>query len=174
MKRAFLIAALGLLSLSAATSQAADANFSHVDETADDIKSRVNDVCWELYNFQRSRPGFNDTYRTAYDMWTVADHVHSLFHGGATNRQRIQRNVAELGDLFQQVNADIMIWSGPTQGYGHAQGCSFRLKQKLAALDISVQHLMNDVGVSRPVRSAAPSPGPLGPPSAPAIPEPSE
>lgn len=155
MKRVLSIIAVGLLSLSAATSQAANADFSHVDEMADDIKSRVNDVCWELYNFQRSRPGFNDTYRTAYDMWTVADHVHSLFHGGATNRQRIQRNVADLGDLFQQVNADILGWSGPTQGYGHAQGCSFRLKQKLAALDVAVQHLMSDVGVSPPVPSAA-------------------
>ena len=94
----------------------ARADYAHVDQLADEIKSRVNEVCWELYNFRRPRPEYDVTYRTANEMSTVADHVHDLFHGTATNKQRIARNVSDFSELFEQLNVGIRRWSGPARG----------------------------------------------------------
>lgn len=148
MKRFMAIFALSSLCLTA-TSSPAKADLEHVDQLADGIMSSASDLCWELYNFQRGRPGYEDTYRTTYEMWTVADHVHDMIHGNAANQRRIARNVADLDELLDKVSSDIAAWTGTGLSDDQQFGCPFRLKRKLAALDEAVEHLASDIGISR-------------------------
>lgn len=132
----------GLLVLTLALGSNARAeSLEHVDRLAVEVRERANFVCWELYGTCRAQPAYDQVYRDAKEVWSIAGHIHDLVHNSA-NQGRIQRNAVEMDQLLTKIRMQISTWGN----HGHPHGCTFELKQKLAALDYAVKHLLEDVG----------------------------
>ena len=120
--------------------------FSHVDDIAATLEAQANDLCLELhYNYQHN-PGFRQTYREAYEILTTAKYIHGLEHSG--NRDKVRQAVSELDGLFHHVQSDVAGWTG----HHHRPVGHGGLTSKLEAVQETLHHLMDDVGV-RPARS---------------------
>lgn len=126
--------------------------FSHVDRLAQQLESEANLVCLELhYNYQHN-PGFQETYREAYEVLTTAKFIHGLEHSG--NRDRMKESARELDALFHHVQDDVASWTA----HHHRHVSPGGLTSKLENLEETLHHLMDDVGVrSGTVASAAPA-----------------
>lgn len=135
--------------------------FSHIDDLAMTLESQANTLCLELwYNYQHN-PGFNQTYREAYEILTTAKYIHGLEHSG--NRAKMSEAVRELDGLFHHVEGDVARWTGHHHRHlGHGG-----LTTKLEAVEQTLHHLMDDVGI-RPASAASeqapPAGGPIAPP----------
>jgi hypothetical protein len=123
-------------------------SLEHVDRLAVEVRERANLVCWELFGTCRGRPGYDQIYRDAKEVWSIAGHIHDLVHNSA-NLSRIQRNAVELDQMLAKVRMQIAAWGDTNQFHGPFPGQTFVLQQKLAGLEQAVQHLMGDVGVPR-------------------------
>jgi hypothetical protein len=130
-------------------------SLEHVDRLAIEVRERANLVCWELYGTCRARPAYDQVYRDAKEVWSIAGHIHDLVHNSA-NQGRIQRNAMEMEQLLTKIRMQIDTWGA----HGHAHGCTFALKQKLAALDNAVKHLLSDVGAPTQMSMPVPVAGP--------------
>lgn len=128
--------------------------FSHVDDLAAELTDQANDLCLELhYNYQHNA-GFRQTYREAYELLTTAKYIHGLEHSG--NREKLRQAVGELDVHFHHVQGHVTDWSG----HHHRPVGQGGLTAKLEALEQTLHHLMDDVGV-RPAAA-----GQQAPPSA--------
>lgn len=116
-------------------------SLEHVDQLAIEVRERANLVCWELYGTCRARPAYDQVYRDAKEVWSTAGHIRNLVLNSG-NQSKIQREAVEMDQLLTKIRMHINTWGN----HGHAHGCTFELKQKLAALDYAVKHLMEDVG----------------------------
>ncbi len=129
--------------------------FSHIDDLAVELEQRANDLCLELhYNYQHN-PGFRTVYREAYEILTTAKYIHGLEHAG--NRDKLRQAAGELDGLFHHVQGHVSDWTGHrhrTVGYGG-------LADKVAAVEETLHHLMDDVGV-RPVEGLEQAPPAAG------------
>ncbi len=137
-----------LLLSTAVCSNAGAESLEHVDRLAVEVRERANLVCWELFGTCRGRPVYDQIYRDAKEVWSIAGHIHDLVHNSA-NLSRIQRNAVELDQMLAKVRMQIAAWGDTNQFHGPFPGQTFVLQQKLAGLEQAVQHLMNDVGVPR-------------------------
>ncbi|MGC1274642.1 MAG: hypothetical protein WBC44_13130 [Planctomycetaceae bacterium] len=115
--------------------------YSHVDDLAVQLEDRANDMCLEMYDNYQHNPGYKATYREAYQILQKAKYIHGLEHAG--NRDRIRQAVVELDSLFHHVQDDVRNWSRHSHYYSNAGG----LPSKTAAVEDTLHHLMNDVGV---------------------------
>jgi hypothetical protein len=129
-------------------------SLEHVDQLAIEVRERANSVCWELFGTCRARPAYDQVYRDAKEVWSTAGHIRNLVLNSG-NQSKIQREALEMDQLLTKIRMQINTWGN----HGHAHGCTFELKQKLAALDYAVKHLMEDVGAQ-----AQPMPGPAAQP----------
>ena len=124
--------------------------FSHIDDIAIDLEQRANSLCLELhYNYQHN-PGFNETYREAYEILTTAKYLHGLEHAG--NHEKMRQVAGDLDGLFHHVERDVAHWTGHHHRHiGHGG-----LTAKLEDVEESLHHLMDDVG-ARPAGSGSES-----------------
>lgn len=114
--------------------------FSHIDDLAIELEERMNTLCLELhYNYQHN-PGFNETYREAYEMLTMAEYIHGQEHAG--NREEIRRAVLDLDGLFHHVESDVAHWTS----HHHRRIGHGGLMTKLGDVERTLHHLMEDVG----------------------------
>ncbi len=135
-------------------------SLEHVDQLAIEVRERANLVCWELFGTCRARPAYDQVYRDAKEVWSTAGHIRNLVLNSG-NQSKIQRDALEMDQLLTKIRMQINTWGN----HGHAHGCTFELKQKLAALDYAVKHLMEDVGAQAqpmPMPGAQPQMGPAG------------
>jgi len=136
-----------LLSMAVCSNARAE-SLEHVDRLAVEVRERANLVCWELFGTCRGRPGYDQIYRDAKEVWSIAGHIHDLVHNSG-NLGRVQRNAVELDQMLAKVRMQIAAWGDTNQFHGPFPGQTFVLQQKLAGLEQAVQHLMSDVGVPR-------------------------
>ena len=115
--------------------------FSHIDDLAVQLEQDANQLCLELhYNYQHN-PGFRETYREAYEILTTAKYIHGLEHSG--NRDKLRQAAAELDQLFHHVHQDVATWTA----HYHRRVGQDGLTGKIARLETTLHHLMDDVGV---------------------------
>jgi hypothetical protein len=125
--------------------------FSHIDDLTMQLSQEANLLCYELhYNYQHN-PGFSQTYREAYEILTTAKYLHGLEHSG--NREKLRRAATELDQLFHHVESDVESWTA----HHHRQVGFGGLGDKLQAVETTLHHLLDDVGV-RSQFVAAPEP----------------
>lgn len=128
--------------------------YTHIDDLAVQLERQANAMCLEMhYNYQHNR-GYRETYREAYEILTTAKYIHGLEHAG--NRDRIRQAVTELDPLFHHVQEDVRHWTRHDhRGVGRSG-----LAAKIAAVEETLHHLMNDVGAKsefgQPERATAP------------------
>jgi hypothetical protein len=116
-------------------------SYSHIDDLAGRLERLASDLCLELhYNYRHNR-GFNATYREAYQIFVTAQYIHDKEHQG--DRDEVARRVDELDGLFHHVQDDIRGWSRRSVRQIGRSGA----RAKLQAIEATLHHLMNDVGV---------------------------
>lgn len=145
--------------------------YAHVDDLSGRLEVLANDLCLDLnYNY-RHNAGFAETYREAYRILDTAKYIHAKDHQG--DRVEVARRLDELDGLFHHVEGEVGSWS--RRHYRQIrQGDA---KTKLAIVEATLHHLMNDVGVegSHGASEEAPTPAEVEvapPPAAVAVPPP--
>jgi hypothetical protein len=115
--------------------------FSHIDELTRQLSREANALCLELHYNHQHNPGFTQTYREAYEIWTTAKYLHGLEHSG--NREKLKQTAVELDKLFHHVQGDVVDWTA----HHHRQVGFGGLADKLDAVEATLHHLLDDVGV---------------------------
>jgi hypothetical protein len=116
--------------------------YGHIDDLASQLEQEANLLCLEMhYNYQHN-PGYRQTYREAYEILTTARYIHGLEHAG--NRDKIRESIVGLDALFHHVEDDVRHWTRHNHRYLGSGG----LPAKLAAVEETLHHLMNDVGAT--------------------------
>ncbi len=139
--------------------------YAHIDDLSGRLERLANELCLELhYNYRHNR-GFADTYREAYQILSTAKYIHAKEHQG--DREEVARRLDELDGLFHHVESDMKGWSRRhVRQIGQAGAQS-----KLEAVEATLHHLMNDVGVKgvhgEPETVASPVEGEAAPPPVP-------
>lgn len=113
--------------------------YSHVDDLSDRLVRLANSLCLDLYYNYRHNPGYPETYRAAYQILTTAKYIHD----NQSDREEIARQLNELDLLFHSLRDGLASWSRQAVrqvGPSDVQG-------KLADVEATLHHLMNDVGV---------------------------
>lgn len=134
--------------------------FSHVDELCVRLESLANSFCLEIYYNYSRNPGFDDTYREAYEILEIAKYIHEEEHHG--HRDEIAKELGGLDSLFHHVEDDVAHWHA-NRGHHHHHGHLSKKDQLVEEMESVIHHLMNDVGVKSrnapvPVRGGAPAP----------------
>jgi hypothetical protein len=128
--------------------------YSHVDDLAGRLERQANELCLDLhYNYRHNRE-FAATYREAYQILVAAQYIHDQEHQG--DRAEVARRLNRLDGLFHHVQDDLQGWSRRNVrqiGRGGA-------RSKLAQIDATLHHLMNDVGVRGSHDAPLPAPTP--------------
>lgn len=137
--------------------------FSHIDDLAVELEQRARDILWEMHFHYRHNRDFDITYAEAYSMLTQAKYIHAAEHRG--DRAAIARIAGELDELFHHVEDDVRTWRPSRR---HFIGHGGTLPQKLEAMELSLHHLMQDVGLDGST-SDPPVPGGIGTPPAPRL-----
>lgn len=145
--------------------------FSHIDDLAIELEQRARDILWEMHYHYRHNRDFDVTYAEAYSMLTQAKHIHAAEHRG--DRRTIVRVASQLDELFHHVEDDVRTWRpsrrhfvGHGIGIGHGIGHGGTLPAKMEAMELTLHHLMQDVGLGAST-SDPPAPGGIGNPPAP-------
>lgn len=115
--------------------------YEHIDDLAVQLEDRANDMCLEMHDYYQHNPGYKTVYREAYQILQKAKYIHGLEH--ARDRDRIRQAVVELDTLFHHVQDDVRNWTRHSHYYSSGGG----LPTKMAAVEDTLHHLMNDVGV---------------------------
>ncbi len=127
--------------------------FSHVDELANRLELLSNELCLDLYYNYSHNPGFDETYREAYEILEVARYIHAAEHHH--DRDAIASRLQGLDDLFHHVEDDVSGWSR----YHRRQVGNLGILTKMELMESSLHHLMKDVGVKlSPGIQQAPTP----------------
>jgi len=115
--------------------------YAHVDDLAGRLERQANELCLDLhYNYRHNR-GFAETYREAYQILSTAKYIHDKEHQG--DRAEVARRLDELDGLFHHIQDDIAGWSRRQSRQIGQSGA----QTKLDAIEATLHHLMNDVGV---------------------------
>jgi hypothetical protein len=133
--------------------------FSHIDDLAIELEQRARDILWEMHFHYRHNRDFDVTYAEAYSMLTQAKQIHSAEHRG--DRRTIVRVARQLDELFHHVEDDVRTWRpsrrhfvgrvgyvGHGIGHGHGIGRGGALPEKMEAMELTLHHLMQDVGLN--------------------------
>lgn len=126
--------------------------FSHIDDLAVEMEQRARDVLWEMHFHYRQNRDFDTTYAEAYNMLLQAKALHQAEHRG--DRAAISRVVTELDELFHHVEDDIRTWR---PSHHHRAGQN-GLSGKMEAMELTLHHLMEDVGIAT-ATTGPPAPG---------------
>ena len=118
-------------------------SFSHVNELANRLETLSNEFCLDLHYNYSHNPGFRETYREAYSMLQVAKYIHAAEH--QNDRKAIQEELSGLDQLFHHIQDDVRGWSR----HHHRQIGYDGISSKMAIIESTLHHLMNDVGVKR-------------------------
>jgi hypothetical protein len=154
--------------------------FSHIDDLAIELEQRARDILWEMHFHYRHNRDFDVTYVEAYSMLTQAKHLHAAEHRG--DRSAIARIAQELDELFHHVEDDVRTWRpsrrhfvghglgghGVGHGLGHGFGHGGALPEKTEAMELTLHHLMQDVGLDG-ATTDPPAPGGFGNPPVPRL-----
>ena len=130
--------------------------FSHVDDLAGRLVTLTNELCLDLHYNYPHNPGFQHTYREAYQVLDVAKYIHAAEH--RHDRAAIQERLAGTDQLFHHVQGEVRNWSR----HHHRQVGQIDLLARLDLIEATMHHLMNDVGV----KPAPPAGGGQAPPTA--------
>ena len=174
-----------LISTSIVTdAQAAD--LEHIDRLAYSIKRQTALVCRELNLGFRRAPQYRHLYKDAYKMYQLADHMHEIAHH-SNNLGHLRADASELDALLHHIQE--LIDASVVDSFGrrartsvgvhhgfHSGGSiglsgyhTRRLKSLVDALEDSVHHLIEDLGVNNGQANRSPVP----PPAPPVPPQPS-
>jgi hypothetical protein len=115
--------------------------YAHVDDLAGRLERQANELCLDLHHNYRHNRGFAETYREAYEILRTAKYIHGKEHQG--DRDEVARRLDELDGLFHHVESDIQSWSRRHARQIGQSGAQI----KLDAIEATLHHLMNDVGV---------------------------
>ena len=116
-------------------------SFSHVDDLATRFETLSNEFCLDLHYNYSHNPGFRETYREAYQMLQVAKYIHAAEH--QHDRRAIQEELSGMDQLFHHIQDDVRGWSRQN----HRQIGQNEIVSKMALIESTLHHLMNDVGV---------------------------
>ena len=117
--------------------------FSRVDELGHRLETLANDYCLELHANYSRNPGFDDTYREAYEILEIAKYIHEEEHHG--HRDEIAQEMKKLDDLFHHVGGIVSGWQPDRQRHQHDNiPAKDQIQQQMETV---IHHLMNDVGV---------------------------
>src|SRR5690606_25449918 len=110
----------------------------------------ARDILWEMHSHYRHNRGFDATYAEAYSMLTQAKQIHAAEHRG--DRGTLIRIASRLDELFHHVEDDVRTWRPSRRhfvghGIGHGIGHGGDLPQKIEAMELTLHHLMQDVGL---------------------------
>jgi hypothetical protein len=136
--------------------------FSHIDELAVEMEQRARDILWEMHFHYRHNRDFDVTYSEAYSMLNQAKFIHQAEHRG--DRAAISRAVTELDHLFHHIEDDIRSWRTSHRHFS-SRGS---LSDKMEAMELTLHHLMEDVGIEVSTTDPPP-PGGFGNPPAPSL-----
>jgi hypothetical protein len=142
--------------------------FSHVDELALRLETLMNELCLDLHYNYGHNYGFQETYAEAYQVLDAAKFVHAAEH--RNDRQAIRQSLGGMDSLFHHVQEDVRSWTR----HHRRQIGQGGMVTKLEAIESTLHHLMNDVGV-HPTSAVEQAPPPAGyieqapPPSAPGV-----
>ena len=116
----------------------------------------------ELHANYSKNPGFDDTYREAYEILEIAKYIHKEEHHG--HREEIAREMEKLDNLFHHVEGVVAHWRPDHQRHHH-DGIPEK-DQIQQQMETIIHHLMHDVGVkvSAPQGGGNPPPNNLQPP----------
>lgn len=115
--------------------------FSHIDDLAIQMEQLAREILWEMHFNYTHNPDFEITYSEAYGILQQAKYIHDSEHRG--DRAEIARVVGELDRLFHHVEDDIRTWRPSHRHFiGHSD-----LFGKMAAMEDTLHHLMEDVGL---------------------------
>ncbi len=116
--------------------------YSHVDDLAIQLETLVNEFCLDLYYNYSHNYDFMATYREAYQILEISRFIHAAEH--IYDRDAIRSKLGGLDALFRHVQDDVRGWTR----LHHRQIGRFGIQAKMDLIDSTLQHLMNDVGVT--------------------------
>ncbi|WP_425399227.1 hypothetical protein [Aeoliella sp.] len=115
--------------------------FSQVDDLSGRLERLANELCLDLHYNYAHNPGFNETYREAYQILDAAKSMHVKEH--QDDREEIARQVQALDPLFHHVQGEVRGWSRKHQKQIGQAG----IVTKIDSMEALLHHLMNDIGV---------------------------
>jgi hypothetical protein len=116
----------------------------HVDDVVVAFEQSANQMCLEMYYNYRQNPGWNETYREAYEILDTARQIHAMEHSG--DREQMRYNVTRIDALFHHVQDDVRHWARfGTQYFGPGG-----LRARMDEVEDNLHHLMQDIGAPAP------------------------
>jgi hypothetical protein len=134
----------------------------HMDDLAIQLKRQTSQLCRNLrFNF-RYAPGYGHLYSDAYDMYSLADHIHEVVHhhGDIGHVRHDLEKLDRLFHHFEDLVAGLAFQApvghsghgfhhgGIEIHYGHAgftRRDVRRLRRVLAAVSVTLHHMQEDI-----------------------------
>ncbi len=133
--------------------------FSHVDDLASRLETMSNEFCLDLHYNYSHNPGYQETYREAYELLQTAKFIHAAEHHN--DRLTIQQKLGGLDQLFHHLEDDVQHWTR----HQHRQIGHLGIASKMDLMESTLHHLMNDVVVTpTPINGNEQAPPPGGGP----------
>jgi len=126
--------------------------FSHVDELASQLEFLTNQLLQDLHYNYSHNPGFQETYREAYEIYQVAKYIHAAEHHH--DRDTIASKLGGLDADFHHIQDDVRGWTR----HHHRQVGQLGILTKMDRVESVLHHLMNDVGVRSATSGASQEP----------------
>ena len=126
--------------------------FSHVDELASQLESLTSQMLQDLHYNYSHNPGFQQTYREAYEIYQIAKYIHAAEH--RHDRDAIASRLGGLDADFHHIQNDVKGWTR----HHHRQVGQLGILTKMDRVESALHHLMNDVGVQSAVSGAGQQP----------------
>lgn len=115
--------------------------FAYVEDLGGRLETMANEFCLDLYYNYSQNPGFDETYREAYQLLDVARFIHAAEH--QNDRQAVSAKLSGVDQLFHHVQDDVRGWTR----HHHRQIGQLGILSKMDMLESTIHHLMNDAGV---------------------------
>jgi hypothetical protein len=116
--------------------------YEHVDDLSRRLELTAVRLCLDLHHNYSHNPGIENVFRDAYQIYKTARSIHEKESRGT--KTEVARRLDALDGLFDHVQKEAAQMSRQHQrqiGVGDVQA-------KLDSMDITLHHLMHDVGVN--------------------------